>query len=1269
MDPLFEDDSMVDVTQDEDQVQDSFSEEINSGDQSLFETCHFNGETVDLPTEVCGNLGLFLEMLSPDLLSQHLSPKEIEHLQSYLPEFESNTNTERQTTWNMLFSKQNFKFGNPVETCGHQLVSGCWNPEIAQTKKLFLKAQRKNVKREQRNYYFNLVQNVIVSRQQLIETAAHLPPGQPARMPATSRSSKPVTGSKTNALVLEERVRKRYFDELNAIDAYSSEDENYPEGPLASLSKKQRRHLASIQASLCSDMKPIYSTLTQSIYNQSVTIDNKLDKGDDESSRNKIACLNDAKKGMEIRRLVEPVLDVLSRVSGSKNLYDINEETYKSIVNRHITLRRDGKPTPELELKDIRLEDIAGRVRLSGLSKRAPTKFLELTQEKMKELVSESSSSDDFESEVETARKPKSKKPVATKQIKTTPQIKAVVETGEVPITKELPCDIKTEPIEPDQPPPCLTQDTHPSFFALLREILISNDGFFTQKQIIDALVNWSTSPISPLNEWYSQLMIVHQRASGWSALVQSALEFLIDQSFTRSVSKQGKLTYSWIGQGKDSDALLQDLSSIWIQQQENTTDIKVGCADTTDLEGPSELNDSILSSPQDAAIVLGPGLDLGEETSDVGSSLFDSADIVHPPRSVTSWLVRPSSTEERALYQEQERQRYIQPHKAFTFRHHGYESIVGPVKGVYSPAQGVGQPGSKVRGHNLMVPDRPACVTLLSLVRDAAARLPNGEGTRADICELMKDSQYLSTGAEASLHSVVSGALDRLHYEADPCVKYDSGRKVWIYLHRHRSEAEFEQLHKQHQGMPSRAKKPRSEHRRSSGVGTSPVANKTTKTTAPVPVTSTVQSSTTPAEPQVSVLAPNITPIVKTVPKLSTTAGVVTVKQEPSGKSPAITVVATSPSVTTTSSAATIQTFQITTSTGIQTIRVAAPSSLPTALLARTLQLSAQQQSNIQSQKASGSPTIVNGTTGIKQVILSPPSSLSRSNATTLLANSRPGVASSGLSLPTSSASSIIRLNIPVSGTVGGGVQVSGSTRTRLPVNPVRLTGRPTVAATTTSSIGAPVQTFLIRPPTPSSTNPPTSTAPRLVMVNNKLINLSSTPVTIPNRTLRPNVGVAATAVRKTLPSSPSSGAARPVLARVVGTPGAQHHQQVITLENLLSLTNHQKSGSKSGVVQLPLSAIAGLNVATSSSTTTSSSASSSSASTSNQPTTVLLQNVKGAQSILLPAGFQGGTINIRGVRLANMSQSTSQPKQAFVARLVTPPQQQQQPPPPKNS
>jgi nuclear factor related to kappa-B-binding protein len=34
-----------------------------------------------------------------------------------------------------------------------------------------------------------------------------------------------------------------------------------------------------------------------------------------------------------------------------------------------------------------------------------------------------------------------------------------------------------------------------------------------------------------------------------------------------------------------------------------------------------------------------------------------------------------------------------------------------------------------------LLKSERPACVTILTLVRDAAARLPNGVGTRADIC------------------------------------------------------------------------------------------------------------------------------------------------------------------------------------------------------------------------------------------------------------------------------------------------------------------------------------------------------------------------------------------------------------------------------------------------------------------------------------------------------------------------------------------------------
>ncbi|WAQ99732.1 NFRKB-like protein [Mya arenaria] len=101
--------------------------------------------------------------------------------------------------------------------------------------------------------------------------------------------------------------------------------------------------------------------------------------------------------------------------------------------------------------------------------------------------------------------------------------------------------------------------------------------------------------------------------------------------------------------------------------------------------------------------------------------------------------------------------------------------SVVGPVKGVFTKKSDA----AKAREHALLVNNRPAFVTILTLVRDAVARLPNGEGTRGDICELLKDSQFLAPDiTDAQINVVVSGALDRLHSEKDPCVRYDVNRK-----------------------------------------------------------------------------------------------------------------------------------------------------------------------------------------------------------------------------------------------------------------------------------------------------------------------------------------------------------------------------------------------------------------------------------------------------------------------------------------------------------
>ena len=37
------------------------------------------------------------------------------------------------------------------------------------------------------------------------------------------------------------------------------------------------------------------------------------------------------------------------------------------------------------------------------------------------------------------------------------------------------------------------------------------------------------------------------------------------------------------------------------------------------------------------------------------------------------------------------------------------------------------------------------------------------------------------------NLNNIVSGALDRLHYEEDACVKYEADKKLWVYKHSQR--------------------------------------------------------------------------------------------------------------------------------------------------------------------------------------------------------------------------------------------------------------------------------------------------------------------------------------------------------------------------------------------------------------------------------------------------------------------------------------------------
>lgn len=335
---------------------------------------------------------------------------------------------------------------------------------------------------------------------------------------------------------------------------------------------------------------------------------------------------------------------------------------------------------------------------------------------------------------------------------------------------------------------PELIKETHACFLSLIRDIFCSTPDHRTTAENLHARVStWLANPITALNDWFSQ-------TDSWLTQLTSAIHFLagefIDQpdEFVPYVEYKAHLhIYQWIGAGRDSDQHLRPLCEYWLKRR-NEMGTKPPPKHSAQNETSRGKHYASNIDPEDS-LSSGGG---------ANSSSFERIASPPPPRFPTEWGVQKESSDEIDDFRDQERKRFDNPHLSFTYRMHGYESVVGPVKGIYTQIPAL----TKARGHNMLTADRPNFVTILTLVRDATARLPNGEGTRADICELLKSSQYICpTAAENVLQTIVSGALDRMHTEHDPCVRYDAKRKIWIYLHRNRTEEEFDRMHQQYQG------------------------------------------------------------------------------------------------------------------------------------------------------------------------------------------------------------------------------------------------------------------------------------------------------------------------------------------------------------------------------------------------------------------------------------------------------------------------------------
>ncbi|XP_059397581.1 nuclear factor related to kappa-B-binding protein-like isoform X1 [Carassius carassius] len=427
---------------------------------------------------------------------------------------------------------------------------------------------------------------------------------------------------------------------------------------------------------------------------------------------------------------------------------ELGEKELRAMLHRHREKRKRQPDHPDLMTSDLHLGDIMSRVNIGRKGSVTTVFDLALPKKKIKE-----------------ERRKKKLRPIKmeSEDVCDVQMSADSVNSGLADVPSAPPQIVKEEPVDESQMSPDTVEEIAMSFFHLLEDIL-RLESLATSSTLEEKVQQWQSSPASTLNPWFSM-------APCWSELVVPALQFLAGESkagvmalptgFVPLVEfKELSQQWKWMGPSQEVDKDLSALCQLWLESKDHVI-VKQEGEETAELTPPT-------------------------------------------PRVWTDYVVRPSTGEERHVFQEQEQQRYDQPHKAFTYRMHGFESVVGPVKGVFDKETSL----NKAREHSLLRSDRPAYVTILSLVRDAAARLPNGEGTRAEICELLKDSQFLAPDVtSAQVNTVVSGALDRLHYEKDPCVKYDIGRKLWIYLHRDRSQEEFERIH-QAQAAAAKAKK-----------------------------------------------------------------------------------------------------------------------------------------------------------------------------------------------------------------------------------------------------------------------------------------------------------------------------------------------------------------------------------------------------------------------------------------------------------------------------
>ncbi|XP_055630611.1 uncharacterized protein LOC129771214 isoform X2 [Toxorhynchites rutilus septentrionalis] len=869
-----------------------FSDSIKSLHEQ-FEQTVIASEVLSLPKGLCENRTLFEEFFSLETWNSLPDPVQ-KHLCSFLPMFTDNIALERNNTIEALFRNQITRFGLcPLAKLQKRIEEGNCRPEILMLKKSVAKAERRERRFQECEQLEQLANKLIASRECLLQKKIHNLQQAKTHARSNLRCSSRRSVVNLNRAKRRYFQEIASISEQLGIPSSLSDDENYVDVQNHP-SRKQRRICNATQAGSPNseaDARIMNTMDWKGIANYVIGPNGKIIISDrhyynilvqhkrrkiEEPAHPELYCQEQKLKDIVFRtqassgyRRIMPLMKINS--SNGLPLYEKSKSKYLSktqlnsegsmITNSVELVKRTTHSSTDLSSLDdsLMLENGCESSQLGGEQESYINNYFSSYDDVDKTIREDCILPIKYENEksgvnIAVGLEPKTMDDSESKEnfleqnlsisenttFSPTDKIKQVEKRETNFLAEERNYDrceeldmleLKDESIDRSTeislnvsknktlPPSSqetynismseLMQETHNCFLSLVRDMFCSTpDHRLTIEELKIKLNMWLKTPISALNDWYNQA------EDKWDNMLYSAILFLSGEfsdqpdDFVPYIEYKIQLNiYQWIGASRDSDHRLLDLCQYWLGRKD-------------DMGMKSLSRPPKISSKQKNMTVY-------------NMSCFDDDDRSSertisppPPRYPTDWSVRKATDEEIRAFREQEKHRYENPHMAFTYKQHSYDSVVGPVKGIYTQVPGI----SKARGHNMLVADRPNFVTILTLVRDATARLPNGEGTRADICELLKSSQYISqTATDQVLQTIVSGALDRMHTEHDPCVKYDTKRKIWIYLHRNRSKEEFERLHQQYQGI-SKHKKPVCRKSKSKEIGTSnrtsPAAN-----------------------------------------------------------------------------------------------------------------------------------------------------------------------------------------------------------------------------------------------------------------------------------------------------------------------------------------------------------------------------------------------------------------------------------------------------------